>query len=235
MRARLQSLSPAWRCALIVAAGCLVMAAINVWWVATYRHGFPFDVDEAGYSTFAVVEHLSLEGGGLHAWWTAVLNQAPNAPLLTALTSLALSIKPSLLVGFGLLSGFLTVLAIAVYGIGERLAGPRLGAFAAVVTATLPGAFLFSREYVFAMPTAAMLAFAVYSLLRSDGLRRRRWAIACGAALGLMLLSRSMSIAFVVTAPSSNVVLRLSPPILPSSPSRWLSGNDFVFMSKRPV
>jgi 4-amino-4-deoxy-L-arabinose transferase-like glycosyltransferase len=154
-------------------------------------------VDEAGYSTFAVVEHLSLEASGLHAWWTSVLNQAPNAPLLTALTSLALSIKPSLLVGFGLLSGFLTILTIFAYGIGERLAGPRLGAFAAVVTATLPGAFLFSREYVFAMPTAAMLSVAVYSLLRSDGLRRRWWAIGCGAALGLMLLSRSMSIAFV--------------------------------------
>jgi hypothetical protein len=192
-----RSISERGRWALVVLAAALTLAAVNAWWVATYRHGFPFDVDEAGYSTFAVVEHLSLEGGGLHAWWTAVLDQAPNAPLLTALTSLALSIKPSLLVGFGLLSGFLTVLAIAVYGIGERLAGPRLGAFAAVVTATLPGAFLFSREYVFAMPTAAMLACAVYSLLRGDGLRRRRWAIACGAALGLMLLSRSMSIAFV--------------------------------------
>src|SRR5262249_22525421 len=48
-----------------------------------------------------------------------------------------------------------------------------------------------------ALPTAAFLACAVYAVLRSDGMRRRRWAIAAGAALGLMLLSRTMAVAFV--------------------------------------
>ena len=44
MTERIRNLSPAWRWALIVAIGCLVMAAINVWWIATYRHGYPMDV-----------------------------------------------------------------------------------------------------------------------------------------------------------------------------------------------
>ena len=56
----------------------LALAAVNGWWVATYRHGYPFDVDEAGYTTFAVVEYLGLKNGGLHAWWTAVQNQATD-------------------------------------------------------------------------------------------------------------------------------------------------------------
>ena len=99
---------------------------------------------------------------------------------------------------------------MAVYGIAERLAGPRLGALAALVTATLPGAFAFSREYIFAMPVAALLACAVFALLRSDGMRRRRWAIACGVAIGLMLLSRTMAITYVPGVLLAAVVVTLA-------------------------
>jgi 4-amino-4-deoxy-L-arabinose transferase-like glycosyltransferase len=106
-------------------------------------------------------------------------------------------VKPGLMEGFGVLIAFMAVLAFASYGIGERLAGPKLGAIAALVVAASPGTFLFSREYIFALPTAAMLCLAVFALLRSNGLRSTGWSIACGAALGLMLLSRTMAIAFV--------------------------------------
>ena len=85
---------------------------------------------------------------------------------------------------------------MAAYGIGERLVGPRLGALSALVTATLPGAIALSREYIFALPAAALLSCAVYAALKSDGLRSRRWAIACGAAIGLMLLARTMTVGF---------------------------------------
>lgn len=62
---------------------------------------------------------------------------------------------------------------------------------------TSSGAFVFAREYVFALPAAALLSCAVYALLRSDALRARYWAIACGVTLGLMVLARAMTIAFV--------------------------------------
>jgi 4-amino-4-deoxy-L-arabinose transferase-like glycosyltransferase len=192
-----QSISERRRWALVVLAAALALAVLNVWWVATYRRGYPFDVDEAGYTTYALVNYLALKAGGLHAWWDAVLNMAPNAPLLPALTSLVFVFKGGVLEGFGVLTAFLVLLTLAVYGIGERLTGPKLGALAALVAATSPGAFFFSREYVFALPAAALLACAVYFLLRTDGLKVSRWAIACGAALGLMLLARTMTIAFV--------------------------------------
>jgi hypothetical protein len=99
--------------------------------------------------------------------------------------------------GFGVLGGFLVLLGLAVYGIGERLAGARLGALGAVAAISAPGVLAFARVYIFALPVAALLACAVYALLRSEGLQRRRWALACGAALGLMLLARTMSVAFV--------------------------------------
>ena len=192
-----RSISERRRWAAVVALAALALAAINVWWVSTYRQGYPLDVDEAGYTAIALVDYEELNAGGLDQWREAVLRQAPTAPLLPAITSLAYVVRAGTLEGFVVLSGFLVLLALAAYGIGERLAGPRLGALAAIVTPTAPGAFLFSREFVFAMPAAALLAVAVYFLLRSDGLRARRWAIACGAALGLMLLARTMTIAFV--------------------------------------
>jgi len=197
MRDRIRNLTPAWRWALIVAAGCLVMAAINVWWVAVYRHGYPMDVDENGYTMIGVINFLNFENSGLSGWWESVQNQTPNAPLLPALTSLVLIFNPGVLQGFGVLIGFAALLTLATYGIGERLAGPRLGALAALAVGTSQGVFVFTREYIFALPTAAFLACSVYALIRSEGMRRRRWAIACGAAIGLMLLSRTMAVAFV--------------------------------------
>jgi hypothetical protein len=173
------------------------MAAINVWWIATYRHGYPMDVDENGYTMIGIIDFLGFESGGLHGWWEAVQNQTPNAPLLPALTSIVLIVKPGVLEGFGVLIAFAALLTLATYGIGERLAGPRLGALAALAVATSQGVFVFTREYIFALPTAAFLACSVYALIRSEGMTRRRWAIACGAAIGLMLLSRTMAVAFV--------------------------------------
>lgn len=192
-----QRTSAAQRWALVVAVGALILVAIDVWWFLTYRDGFPLDVDEAGYTTIGLMDYLGYQSGGLHGWWEAIQTQTPNAPLLPALTSLPLLIKPGVMAGFATLTGFVVVLAFATYGIGEKLAGPKLGALAALVAATLPGTFLFAREYVFALPTAALLACAVCALVRSDGLRLRRWAIACGVALGLMLLARTMAVAFV--------------------------------------
>ena len=185
------------RWALVVAAGALTLVAVNLWWIAEYRQGYPFNVDEAGYTTIGLVDYFGLRGEGLSGWWEAVQSQVPVAPLLPAITSLVLVFNAGVLQGFVALLGFLLLLVFATYGIGERLAGPRLGALAALAVGTSFGAITFVREYIFALPVAALLAFAVYALLRSDGFRLRRWAIACGVALGLMVLARTMAVAFV--------------------------------------
>ncbi|HYH53486.1 MAG TPA: glycosyltransferase family 39 protein [Solirubrobacterales bacterium] len=190
-------LSERWLWAIVVAVGCLVLAAIHLWWVMTYRDGFPLNVDEAGYTAIGINNYLGFENDGLHGWWEAVQTQTPNAPLLSAVTSVVLIFSPGVMQGFAVLIVFGVILTFATYGIGEQLAGPRLGALAALAVATSQGTFLFTREYIFALPTAAFLSCAVYALLRSDGLRLRWWSIAGGAAIGLMLLSRTMAVAFI--------------------------------------
>jgi HPP family/Dolichyl-phosphate-mannose-protein mannosyltransferase len=185
------------RWTLAVVAGLLLLAGVNLWWVLTYRKGFPLNVDEAGYTSIALTDWLGFHNGGLHGWWGAIQNQTPNAPLLPALTSVLLIVKQGIMEGFAVLIGFFVLLGLAAYGIGRQLAGPRLGALAALAVATSEGALLFSREFVFALPTAALMSCAVFALLRSDRMRERRWAIACGVAVGLMMLARTMAVAFL--------------------------------------
>lgn len=195
-RLRLPS-SERGRWLLVVAVGCLLLAGFDLWWVVTHRHGYPLDVDEYGYTTIGYNDYFGLQNGGLHGWWEAFQNQTPNAPLLPAVTSFAQVLNSGILAGFVVLIGFAVLLVFVSYGIGEKLAGPRLGALVALAVATSAGLFTFTREYIFALPAAAWLACSVYALLRSDGLRSRWWSIACGASIGLMLLSRTMAVAFV--------------------------------------
>jgi len=185
------------RWALVVLGAGLALLALDAWWLAANRHGFPLNIDEAAYTTIGLNDYFALRSGGLGGWWDAVQSQAPNAPLVPALASLLYVAKAGAIEGFGVLGGFAVLLGLAIYGIGERLAGPRLGALAALVAISAPGVLAFAHVYVFALPSAALLACAVYALLRSEGLRRWPWALACGAALGLMLLARTMTVAFV--------------------------------------
>ena len=181
----------------IVALGMFGLVAFDLWWVTVYRHNYPLTIDEAGYIAFALADHAGFQSGGVHGWWESFQSHAPYAPLVPAVTSFLYVVKAGVLEGFGVLIGFMALLTFATYGIGERLAGPRLGALAALVVAIAPGTFVFTREYVFAIAVAALLSSAVYALLRSDGLRSRTWAVASGVTLGLMLLARTMTIAFL--------------------------------------
>lgn len=173
------------------------MGALDVWWANHYRAGYPFDIDEAGYTTFGFADYYALHYQGLSGWWEAIQHQPTFAPLLPALTSLTLHFDLNVLNGFVVLAFFAVVLVLASYVLANRLVGPRLAAFAAFVTATLPGTIAFSREYIFALPTATFLLIAVYTIIRSDGLRKWSWAVGCGVAIGLMMLSRTMAITYV--------------------------------------
>ena len=52
------------RWALVVGARMPCPGGLDVWWVATYRHGFPFDVDEAGYLSIALDDYFGFQCGG---------------------------------------------------------------------------------------------------------------------------------------------------------------------------
>jgi Dolichyl-phosphate-mannose-protein mannosyltransferase len=121
--------------------------------------------------------------------------QAPFVPLSAAPFNVVLGsgVDASLLVE----PVFFAVLVLTTYAIGRRLTTPWWALLAALSLATAPVISDYSRIFHFSIPAATFLVSALWALMKSEGLTRRRWAIACGFALGLMVLSRSMTIAYL--------------------------------------
>jgi hypothetical protein len=185
---------------LVALAACIaVLALVHVWWLVRFRQGFPLDIDESCYLSSAFGSLGALKTGGVHNFWQSVQHQGQNAPLLpmtTAVVDLAIGgmrVIPSMLVQLP----FYAILLLASYGIGRRVGGPWSGVLMAVVVGTVPWITDFARTYHLVIPSTAMYTAATYALLASEGLLRRRFAIAFGVAAGLALLARTMLIAFV--------------------------------------
>ncbi len=90
--------------------------------------------------------------------------------------------------------------ALLLFGVGSRLYGPRAGAAAAAMFATLPGVFLGSLVINTDVPLLFFWALSMWLLLRAlDRDRAREW-MAVGAAVGLGLLSKYTMILFPACA-----------------------------------
>jgi hypothetical protein len=92
---------------------------------------------------------------------------------------------------------FFAILVLATYAVARRLTTPWWALLATSVVATAPVLSDYTRIFHFSVPAAAFLVSALWALMKSEGLTRRRWAIACGLLLGLMVLSRSMTIGYL--------------------------------------
>ncbi len=75
-----RSASERQRWLFVVAGFALILAAANIWWVSVYRHGYPLSIDEAGYTTFGVIDFLAFKNGGLSDWWQATQSTPPTRP-----------------------------------------------------------------------------------------------------------------------------------------------------------
>ena len=177
----------------------VAMVGLNLWWYWAYRRGFPRQIDESGYTAFALAQSQALHRSGLSGLLHTVETQqtvfGPLVPFLTV--PLELVAGQRIGNGYVVILAFYALLVFATYDLARRLVSPGLAALAAVIVATAPEVLTFARAYYFAVPAAALLAAAVACFLRSDGLTRRGWALAGGFILGLALLSRTQMLAAV--------------------------------------
>jgi hypothetical protein len=99
---------------------------------------------------------------------------------------------------FVVLQAFLALLLGATFAVARRLTRSAWwGLLAALVVMGAPGVLQFSRQYHFALPSAALYAAAVYAQLRANGFRHRGWGLTCGILLGLLVLTRTVMLAFL--------------------------------------
>lgn len=180
-----------------VTAIALGLALLHVVWLARFRWGYVLDYDETSYLTIALQLHDGLlDGPG--AYVDAVRGAGAQPPVVptSAFPLFALfgrEVDPALVTG----ALWSILLVVATYGVAARMVSHRWALLAALVVGTAPVVVDYSRMFHFAVPASALLTSALYAVLRSDGLRAWRWAVAAGVLLALMTLARTMTIAFV--------------------------------------
>lgn len=184
---------------LLVGGLVIVCVAIDVWWLYRFRARFPLDINESQYMGFALALKDSLaHSGPVAAWhtWGAETGFGPLLPL-TSVPVFAL-LGESVTNGFVSQLVFFVLLIASSYALGRRLSSSRsAGVLLALLVAATPTVIDFTRSYEFPVTAAAILTACTYALLASEALTRRGWALLWGVLLGLLPLSRTMTMAFV--------------------------------------
>jgi 4-amino-4-deoxy-L-arabinose transferase-like glycosyltransferase len=93
---------------------------------------------------------------------------------------------------------FIAILVFSTYGIGKTLWSRRVGLLAALVVVTTPLFVTQFHEYMLDAPLSAMVAAALYFLIRSSNFASRRQSLLFGAACGGGLLIKWTFPFFVV-------------------------------------
>ena len=93
---------------------------------------------------------------------------------------------------------FLLMLVAGSYFLARLWTSPMAAMMAALVVALNEDVSSYAATLNFAVPTAAALVWAFYSYIKSRHLRNWKWSLVFGVAIAAVLLSRSMSVVYVV-------------------------------------
>ena len=190
----------AWaRSAVLVVAGMVVvMVVLHVIWLVRFRRGYVTEWDESGYMQFALSNFDALHDHGLWSFAKTVGGRGTFGPLLPLVTSISYPV-----VGRGVFGGLLVVplffvgLVAAAFGLARQFVSDWWAVLAAFAVAAIPAVTDYARLFHFALPATACMTAALWALVRTGGLRRSGWAAAFGVFVGLTLLSRTMTVAYL--------------------------------------
>lgn len=191
---------------LAVLAGLVLFHAVNNWlWLTANVTLLGWDVP--GHLGTSFVYNDILHPLTLKTLFEAVVWH-PNRPPLLFLSAVPLYRLFGVSVDVGTMVNvfYLAVLLGAVYGIGRRLGGRRVGLLAAVVVASFPGIYATSRHFYHELALAAVVSLSVCLLLSSDGFEKRADSLLFGLSFGLGLLTTRTYLAFIF-APLGLVVV----------------------------
>lgn len=182
----------------------LAVLLVGLWglhgaWIHEHRRGLGIEIDEGSYLIDAVrVAHGVTDGKPREVVAHYLGGGQQSAPLLSAVTA------PFLVVGSDSLGWALTaqlavlaLLVVATFLLARRLAGDRWALLAAAVVGAAPGFVDYTRLYHLALLSAATTTAAVACLVVSGGFERRWPSLGWGALVGLTLLARTMTVAFL--------------------------------------
>lgn len=183
---------PTWT----IAAVGLVFTATQAWWNHTHRHLGAFNVDEEG-GLAAAYRFARATGVNPRPLFQEVFStwNGPLVPL--AAVPLKILGPDSVVTVMAVQSVMVVLAAVGTAGIVAHVADRNAALLAGLLVMWLPVSVVSSRSFQYSTGVAAFLALALWALVASDrGADRLRMA-AFGAATGAMLLSRTMSAAFL--------------------------------------
>ncbi|MFM7068419.1 MAG: ArnT family glycosyltransferase [Actinomycetes bacterium] len=193
------------RCAVVwrhpvrtVAVAALAAAAYQSWWLLTHRHTGGWGVDEAAYASIALRLERALSSDGLGAILRAFINSPRHAPLVPLLSVPFVALGGRSNAAVLLVQPVLyAALAVLVAALVSRTSRSAAALVAGVVTLGLPVLIADARSYQFALAPAVFLIAAVLAVVSSERGERRGQMIWFGLATGALLLSRTMTVAFL--------------------------------------
>ncbi len=188
-----------WSGFLILLTVVVVLSSISQRWTRQNFETIPPPWDQSLYLFMAYKFWHALMDGGLPALTTSAFSLIRDRAPLVPLTTLPFF----MMFGLSLQSAYLTnalylfLLLASVFQMGSLLRGWRAGLIATFVCATLPALINYSRDYLLDFAMAAVISVALYTLLRSDLFRDRKYSFAFGLSSGLGVLTKAMAIAYL--------------------------------------
>ena len=174
----------------VALTGLLVgLAAVMAVWLGIDRR--PPEWDHANHLERAIACHRSLAAPGGARLREIIAQSSFYPPIVTCAAGLlyfALPIVP--LTAQAVIWAFLVMGTLAVFGLGRRLLDPDAGLLAAFLFATAPFVVFMLLNFQLDLPLAAMVALALYTLVRTEELSVRRWVLGLGLVLGLGMLTK---------------------------------------------
>lgn len=175
------------------------IGAVNILWLIRFRLGQVTGWDESGYLAIAIRNTRALHHGGLTSLVGEFERQNIQAPLLPLVT-----VPINAVFGNGVFQSLIALqvvaagLTVATFLLARTVVSRSWSLLAAACVGSTPAIADYGRMYVFSIPAAAFLTAGTWMLIRSDQLRERRWVVGSGAMAGLMVLSRTMTLSFVL-------------------------------------
>ena len=173
----------------LVAFFFAVLCAVSATWVLMDRR--PPEWDHANHLERAVDCYRSLRSvsdSGARAILEASSFYPPVVTCAAGALYFVFPIAP--LTAQAVMMGFLGLAMACVYALGSRLSGAEAGLWAAFFLGTAPFVVFSLTNFQLDLPLCAMVAMALYTLVRTEAFAEPRWSLALGVALGLGMLTK---------------------------------------------
>lgn len=180
------------------AVAAVPSASAQWWWITTHRALGNYGLDESRYLATALRLQRSTGVFGEGGLVENTLNIQQDAPLLPLLSqpflgalgrtaNSALALQPMLYL----------LTAVTVSAAVASMSGRKAALVSGLVCLGLPINIMMSHSYQPASAVTLFLSLAILALVKSERGLNRGWMVVLGVAIGAMLLSRTMTIAFL--------------------------------------